>query len=378
MQTIVKQRIALSTIFFLSGLVFATLASRIPDIKQLFGLNEAQLGTLLLVMPISSLIGLPISGWLVERYETRKPMIWGAVLICVFVGSLGLLSNVILFGIGLFLFAFFNRIMNIAMNTQAITLQDRYGKKINGSFHGLWSVGGIAGVGFSTIMVSFNHGINIHFTTVVVFVLLMILFSSYWLMRGDTSTSKNKLRLGKPDPHILTLGIVVLLGAISEGGMFDWSGLYFKEVVKEEIFTLGYLIFMIAMASSRFLSDRLIDKVGTKNMYILSSLTMVSGYLISIIFPYFWPALIGFTLVGFGTASIFPMTFSLAGTSKRYSTGMAISLIGTYGMIGILAGPPLIGYIAHALSLKSSFLFLATAALMIIPVSLLFFRQQKD
>jgi MFS family permease len=169
----------------------------------------------------------------------------------------------------------------------------------------------------------------------------------------------------------------VFLAAISEGGMFDWSGVYFKEVVHVELFTLGYLIFLIAMATSRFLTDKLIDKMGMQKMYIFSSLTTVFGYTISVLFPTFWPALIGFVFVGFGTASIFPMTFTLAGTSTRYSTGMAISLIATYGMIGVLAGPPIIGYIAHAFNLKVSFVFLGTAALMIVPISRLYFLQQK-
>lgn len=372
-----KYRIALSIIFFLSGLSFSTLASRIPTIKAFFDLNEAELGSLLLVMPISSIIGLPISGWLVANYDTKRPMVWGAVMISLFIMLAPLAPDVVWFGVALFMFAFFNRILNIAMNTQAITLQDRYGRKINGSFHGLWSVGGIVGVGLSTVMVSLDLSMQLHFIIACSTVLVTILAIHKWILKGDRSTEKNKVRLGRPDPHILALGVLVFLAAISEGGMFDWSGVYFKEVVGAEVFTLGYLIFMIAMASSRFVSDHMIEKYGLKRMYLVSSLTSVTGYTISVLFPTFWMAMIGFTLVGFGTASIFPMTFSLAGTSRKYSTGMAISLIATYGMIGVLAGPPMIGYIAHLLSLKASFVFLGFAALMIIPVSRLFFNLDK-
>jgi len=77
MEEKVKQRIALGTFFFLSGLTFATWASRIPTLKTFFDLNEAELGTILLAMPISSLIGLPISGWLVSKFDSRKPMLVG-------------------------------------------------------------------------------------------------------------------------------------------------------------------------------------------------------------------------------------------------------------------------------------------------------------
>lgn len=260
------------------------------------------------------------------------------------------------------------------MNTQAINVQEKFQKKINGSFHGLWSVGGIAGVGFSTLMVSLDIGLSVHFISVGLFSATMFATTYRWLMRGDRATSKSKLRLGRPDPLILTLGMLVFLAALTEGGMFDWSGVYFREVVMVEIFTYGYLTFMVAMAISRFMSDRLIDKFGLKKMYVISAMTSVMGFTISVAFPMFWPAMMGFTLVGLGSATIIPMTFSLAGTSNKYSVGMTISLIGTYGMVGMLLGPPLIGYIAHLLSLKASFVFLAIAALSIIPMSRVFFK----
>ena len=376
MEAKVKNRVALSSIFFLSGLVITTFTSRIPTIKGLLDLNEAELGTLLLVLPISSLIGLPVSGWLVEKYETRGPILIGGIAICLSIATVGFMTDVIWMGAVLFVFAFFNRIVNIAMNTQAITLQDIYGKKINGSFHGLWSVGGIAGVGVSTLMVSLSVPMSVHLAIVCAMALVLFCLVYLGLIQGDHSTKKSKIRFGKPDPKVLMLGMLVLLAAISEGGMFDWSGVYFKEVVKVEIFTTGFLTFMIMMALSRFISDWLVDKLGMKRLYVISSLLTVSGYTLSVLVPEFWVAMIGFSMVGMGTASIIPMTFTLAGNLKKFSPGIAISLIGTYGMVGVLAGPPIIGYIAHLLDLKASFLFLAASTFMIVPISQLFFKRQ--
>ena len=93
--------------------------------------------------------------------------------------------------------------------------------------------------------------------------------------------------------------------------------------------------------------------------------------------PSFWPSLIGFCLVGLGTASIIPMTFTLAGLSQKYSPGMAISIIATYSIVGMLIGPPLIGYLAHAFNLRVSFMLFAISGMMLIPISQLFFRHQK-
>jgi MFS family permease len=198
------------------------------------------------------------------------------------------------------------------------------------------------------------------------------------LLRNDQSPTGNKLRFGKPDMQILLLGAIIIFAAICEGGMFDWSGVYFKEVIKVEIFTAGYLIFMTCMAVSRFVSDLIVTKLGMKTTYKFSSIMMTFGILLAIIFPNFWMAMIGFSLVGLGTAAIFPMTFLLAGTSENYSPGMALSLIATYAMIGILIGPVLIGYLAHAFNLRIAFLFLAISGFSIFPISRYYFTKFKS
>jgi len=131
------------------------------------------------------------------------------------------------------------------------------------------------------------------------------------------------------------------------------------------------------MALSRFLSDRIIHKMGMPATYIMSASFIFTGILLAILLPNFWPAMIGFSLVGFGTASVIPMTYTLAGASKTYSPGMAISLIATFGIVGMLLGPPMIGYLAHAFNLKVSFIAFALAGIMLIPISQLFFKLEK-
>ncbi|MFI1744147.1 MFS transporter [Thalassobellus sediminis] len=372
-----KQRIALSTYFFLSGICFSSWASRIPTIKSFFNFNEAELGTILLAMPISSLIGLPISGWLVSKFDSRTPLIVAFIFFSISLTLIGFASTPFLLVAAVCFFSFCMRIINISMNTQSITLQKKFEKRVVGTFHGLWSTGGLVGVGFSTLMVKMNIAIQIHLSIISIMVLLIALIAYKYTLKNDKSSSGNKLILGKPDPFILYLGVIIFIGAICEGGMFDWSGVYFKEVVKEDVFTYGYLMFMLTMALSRFFSDRLVNQIGIQKTYILSSVVISSGMLIAIVFPYFWSALFGFCLVGFGTAAIFPMTISLAGTSKKYSPGMAISIITTYAIFGMLLGPPLIGYLAHAFNLQKAFLLFVILGFMFIPVSYSFFKYQS-
>ncbi|MDO7171139.1 MFS transporter [Mariniflexile sp. AS56] len=372
-----KQRIALSIYFFLSGICFASWASRIPTIKDFFNLNEAELGTILLAMPISSLIGLPISGWLVSKFDSRVPLIISFVFFSIALTCIGFANTPFLLVLSVCLFSFSMRILNISVNTQSITLQKKFEKRVVGAFHGLWSTGGLLGVAISTLMVKTGVSIQIHLLSISIGALIVALITYQFTIKGDISTSGNKLIMGKPDPFILYLGILIFLGAICEGGMFDWSGVYFKDVVNEEVFTYGYLMFMTTMALSRFFCDRLVGTFGLQKMYILSSVFIASGIAIAVAFPFFWSALFGFCLVGFGTAAIFPVTISLAGTSKKYSPGMAISIITTYGIVGMLIGPPLIGYLAQAFNLKNAFIIFIILGLMFIPVSRSFFKFQS-
>ena len=373
-----RQRIFLSTFFFVSGVCFSSWASRIPTIKTFFGFNEAELGTILLFMPLSSLIGLPVSGWLVARYDSRIPMSFAFVVLALALLSIGFATTGFVLITSLCVFAFSMRVLNISMNTQAIALQKLFDRKINGSFHGLWSTGGIVGVGFSTLMVALNVSISVHLLMVAAVTLVITLFSYRFLLQNDRAKSGNKLILGKPDPYIAYLGLLVFFAGICEGGMFDWSGIFFKEVVKVEIFTWGYLTYMICMAISRFASDRFVEKIGMANTFVVSSGFIFFGILLAIIYPTFWPSIIGFCLTGFGTAAIIPMTFTLASGSRKYSPGMAISLIATYGIVGMFIGPPLVGYLAHAFNLRVSFLMFAFSGAMFVPVSQLFFRYKNS
>lgn len=373
-----KQRTSLSIFFLLSGFCFATWASRIPTIKTIYDLNDAQLGNVLLTLPISSLIGLPLSGWLVAKFDSRKPLIVSFILLNLALALIGISYSILMLIVAVFLFSFFMRILNIAINTQSISVQKSFIRKIIGSFHGLWSSGGLIGVIFSTFMVKWDISIQQHLIMAAVISMISGCIAYPFLLKSDRSPHGNKLILGKPDKQIMLLGILVFFAAVCEGGIFDWSGVYFKEVVKVELFTLGYLIFMVFMALSRFFSDVLIERLGMKRMYIVSSSFISIGILSLILFPSFWPSIIALGITGLGVAAIFPMTFMLAGTSKKYSAGMAISIVATYAIVGMLLGPPLIGYIAHAFNLKVAFVIFLISGLMLIPVSQLFFKNQTE
>jgi hypothetical protein len=289
----------------------------------------------------------------------------------------GFAPNIYSLAIALFFFAFAMRILNIAVNTQSVNLQKLFTKPIIGGFHGIWSLGGIFGAGLTSLFLILDIGIEIHFLSVSCISMIIAVFSYPKLLTGDKVDKGNKLIFGKPDPFIMRLGFLTFFAAICEGGMFDWSGIYFKEVLKIPIFTYGYFTFLVFMAIFRFASDLIVAKIGIARNYILSAILIILGITISIALPYFWFGIIGFALVGMGTASIFPMTLSLAGKSTKYSAGMGISIVATYTILGMLLGPPLIGYLSHIFNLRLAFILFAVSGAMFIPISKSLFKLEK-
>ncbi len=378
LETRQKQRIALSAYFLLSGICFSSWASRIPTIKDNFNLNEDSLGNLLMVMPASAVIGIPLSGWLVSKFDSRIPLQVASFTFLLSLLSVGFAPSIWFIVASLVVFSISLRVINISINTQSISIQEKFKKKIVGSFHGIWSIGGILGVLFSTIMIKFKISIEWHLLMVAIFGILMVLFAFPHLLRDDKSRSGGGFKLGKPSKYISLLGFIVFFAAICEGGMYDWNGVYFKEIVNEKVFTFGYLLFMISMTISRLTIDKMMEHFGMQKLYILGSVLIVLGVSMAIIFPYFWPALIGFCMVGFGVSGLYPMTYILAGRAKKYSVGIVISIVSTYSTIGMFLGPPIIGYLAHAFGLQRAFITFIVGGLMFIPLSKMVFNHLKN
>ncbi|MES2648895.1 MAG: MFS transporter [Bacteroidota bacterium] len=350
-------RIAVSAFFFLAGITFASWASRIPHIKEHLHLSDGALGTILLALPIGLMTGLPLAGWAVTKYGSKATLTLSTIMYPLILVSLGLTNEVWQLALGLFFFGLLGNLMNISVNTQAVSVESAYGRTIMASFHGMWSLAGFAGAGIGTLMVSAGMSPLTHFIIIAALMMLIVLVGHRYAVPKDPPHNGKQTLFAKPDKTILKFGIIAFACMACEGTMFDWSGVYFKTVVlaPESKTTIGYVAFMCTMAAGRFTTDRLINRFGVKPMLRLSGILITVGLLVSIIFPYLIPATIGFLLVGFGVSSVVPTVYGLAGRSKTMSPGIALAAVSSISFFGFLLGPPIIGFIAEASSLRWSF-----------------------
>ncbi|MGN6532148.1 MAG: MFS transporter [Ginsengibacter sp.] len=356
-----KYRIATSVFFFIAGLTFSTWASRIPDIQAKLYLSDAGLGGVLFALPAGLMTSLPVSGWLVSRFGSRPMVIIGSVFYPAILLLLASSTSVLQLVLSLFSFGIMGNLINIAMNTQAVGVETLYGRSVMASFHGLWSLAGFTGAVTGTFFVSRGLSPMIHFSIVAAAAIILVLVSYKFTLPHDIGHRQRQKVFVKPDKKILLLGMIAFCCLVNEGAMSDWSGVYFKNIVKApaSIITLGYVAFTSTMALGRFVGDSLVTKFGAKRMLQISGSIITTGLLVAVIFPYLITATTGFFLVGFGVSSVVPIVYGLAGKSTTMSAGAALAAVSTIGFLGFLIGPPLIGFIAQAISLRWSFTLIA-------------------
>ncbi|WP_396157657.1 MFS transporter [Flavobacterium sp.] len=365
-----RVRLATSLFFFGMGFCFSTWASRIPDIKSTLNMSEALLGSMLFVLPIGQLAAMPFSGNVVTHYGSRIISILGLLVYTFCLILLGLATTTWQLAIGLFLFGFFSNFCNIAINTQGVYTQQLYDKPIIGSFHGTWSLAGFCGALVGLLMLTFGLSPLIHFALAFVLVLLIILFNYKYILNAKSKQEEkhNSYSFFKnPDLTLIWLGIICFCGMASEGIMFDWSGVYFKEIVKAPgaLVILGYTSFMVSMAIGRFLSDILVHKYKAKRVLIFSGIVISTGLYLAVLLPYLISCTIAFMLVGFGVSNVIPIIFNTAGNHEKVPTGIALTIITSISFLGFLIGPPLIGFIAEVTNLKYSFAVIGIFGLLI-------------
>ncbi|WP_330442396.1 MFS transporter [Flavobacterium sp. C4GT6] len=354
-----RVRWAVSLYYFAMGLCFATWASRIPDIKSMLNLSEGDLGTVLFAIPFGQLFIMPFSGTLATKYGSHKTAVAGLSLYVISLVTLGLATQRDHLLLALFFFGVFSNLTNISINTQGIYAESLYKRAIMSSFHGAWSIAGFTGAVISLGMTALNLSPLLHFAIVSAILLVVIATNYKYLVRVKNKPTEEKKKKGLPkiNPALLWLGIIGFCCMLSEGIMFDWSGVYFKDVVKapEKLVVLGYTSFMLMMASGRFLGDWVVQKFGRKKVLQVSGSLISLGLFSAVLLPYVVTAALAFMLVGIGVSTVVPSVYSLAGRTEGIAPSIALTMVSSISFLGFMLGPPVIGYIAEAWGLKLSF-----------------------
>src|SRR5258707_3268696 len=301
-------RLAVAAFFFLIGAVFATWATRIPAVQARLALSPGELGLALLGTAAGELVSMNLAGYLAERFGSRSITVIAALFFCAMLPVLALalslqavVATLLLFGAGC-------GSVNVAMNTQGVVVERRYGRSIFNSFHACYSLGGLSGALAGGLVAA--HGIAPlpHFLGVALIGIILTLFAARFLLPARADAQGTGVTFARPTRTLLALGLVAFCVVLGEGAMAGWSAVYLNNTLRAGVglAAAGYAAFSIVMAVGRGLGDRLTNRLGPGTMVRLGGLIAASGLTLALLVTWVPLALLGFGLVGAGFSVIFP------------------------------------------------------------------------
>lgn len=355
---VARARRATRVIFLVAGLGVSAWAPMVPYAKARLGLDDAQLGMALLVFGLASMVSMPFVGWLSHWLGNRLLIVASGLLMCVALPLLAWVPSALALTLVLFYFGVMLGTVDVAMNAHAVDVERLDGGRLMSGFHGLFSVGGLLGALLMTGMLALGLSLLAAAGGLAALLVALVL----WL-RGDllddapVASQGTKAPLGMPHALAWLLGLLCFVSFLAEGAMLDWSAVFMRDNrgVAAASAGLGYACFSVAMALGRFAGDRLISRYGAAWAVRCGALVAAAGFLLAAWVPSTAVALAGFVLIGLGASNIVPVLFSAAGRLPGSSPAVAIATATTLGYAGLLLGPALIGFVAHASSLPVAF-----------------------
>jgi MFS family permease len=362
----------------LCGLIFGTWASFIPYVKEKFILDEAQLGLLLLGLPVGNLIANPVSVIIMSHWGAVRTSLIFIVLMGIMFMLPVIVPSVPLVAIGLVLAGASFAFTNVAMNTCASDLEKESGLRLMSASHGMWSLGAMTGSlisGFGVLMftrLSFlpidAHLLYVLAIAVLAFVVAMYIRKDLWQIHEDWEKNKQppgtRMSMFRPNRILWILISISLCTFLTEGTMADWSAVYLRDITAapETIIGWGFGVYAFFMAGGRFLGDAFIARYGHMKVLMAGGILVTLGLLVIILSFNPWMTMPGFMLAGLGVSIASPILFAEAAKVPGLPPGAGLATMNTFGMAAFLVGPVLIGFIARALDLRIAFMFVAAAA----------------
>ncbi len=351
--------------FFIAGLCLAVWAPLVPYVRLSIPMSDATFGLMLLCIGVGSLTCMPLSALLTNHFSIRSCLFMVTLLLLAALLTLATASSLWLLGAALFTFGGSMGVLDVILNIQGLSVENRANRSMMSNFHGMFSLGTIAG---SLLMITLlTLGLSPMFSTLTLLstVFLLSVFAVRGYLNERTLSSKDAFIW--PNGWILLVGLMCFIVYLAEGVILDWSALYLIE--NKHIATaqagLGYACFSAMVATGRFIGDGLVQLLGRVRVIVGGGLLAAAGVTLSILSTHWGLGLVGFALCGLGCANVSPVLISSLNKQTHMPTHLAITAATTIGFAGVLAGPAMMGAVAHYSSLSAAFAVLAGLLLVV-------------
>jgi predicted MFS family arabinose efflux permease len=351
----IAQQHATRIAFFIAGFAIAAWAPLVPFVQARLGLDARGLGLVLLCLGLGSMLAMPLAGALTARFGCRRVLVASTLLACLAFPVLVAVEDHIVLAMALFVFGAGIGCLDCAINIQAIIVERAAARPMMSGFHGLFSVGGIAGAGGVSLMLLMGATPLSAALAVVGLILFALALSARdFLGEGGESSQSG---FASPRGVVLLIGALCFVLFLAEGALLDWSAVFLTSVrgVDPAQAGFGYAAFAAAMTLGRLCGDGIVRRVGAGRIIVLGSLIAGLGFLLATLLSDWRLVLCAYGLVGLGCSNVVPVLYSATGRQRVMPESQAVSAVTTLGYSGILLGPAAIGFFAQATSLPMAF-----------------------
>ena len=373
--TLRRARIAVTVTFISNGFTAGTFVARIPDFKRILEISNGTLGSSLLFVSIGVFLALRPAGKSAARHGSKPVVFWATLALAIACVLVGLLLSLQWFWISLFLLGYSIATQDVAMNAHAVLVEQRAGRRLMSAFHGMFSVGtligGILGGLFSQWEIT---PLNQSLALMVIYIAAAFVVRPMYL---PAEADKHDFSAGPRAKHpfiFWILGFFGLFAAISEGAAGDWGGVLARDAFGATPFisTLPYIVFCTAMIIGRFSGDYLAHRFGASLVIASGGIISGTGLTIGLIVGGIPAIMVSWFLLGIGLSVVIPLMFSAAGTlaTKKYAgviaPSEAVEKVSGVSYFGFVLGPPMIGFIADLIELRSTLFLIAAFSYLLI------------
>lgn len=367
----VRWRAAIFAIFAASGLSVATWASRVPGIKSDLGLDNAQVGLILLGMGVSSIIGISTSPAVMARTGARRGMLVTMLMFSVGIALIGVgstvLASVPVVLVGMVLFGFGNGCLDVMMNVEATAIEQQMGRTVLPVFHAFFSFGTVIGAGVGALAAWLQLTVAAHagimgllLAAIAVFCFTQVPVRAEALDPAPVEKPRWRERMHVAleawrEPRTYLIGVVMLGMAFAEGGANDWIALGTEQGhgFGAGSGAVALAVFSVGMTVVRLFGGPLVDRFGRVVVLRVLALSAAAGVLLFILAPNLPLMLLGAALWGVGASLGFPIGMSAAADDPAKAAAR-VSAAATIGYVAFLGGPPVLGFISEHIGLLNT------------------------
>lgn len=358
-----RARFAVWCYFMLPGVSLATWTARIPAVKARLNLGNGTLSLGLLAVGIGAILSMQLIGRLVDRHGSATVMLPSAVLVAIAMIGPGFAGNLEVLVATLLVVGAGYGLLDVAMNAQAVEVERAYGRPIMASFHAVYSIGGLVGAVYGSLLAHAGVGAGPTFLAAGLPMAAAVILVSRWLLPPAAAAAPSRARElrrsekgGRWPVHILLLGMLGMSCFLDEGAAADWSSVYLRDALHASagLAPLAYGMFSITMALGRLIGDRLVVRIGPAAVVRCGAAFAALGLGLGLLAGTPAAGIAGFGALGAGLSCIVPQLFTTAGNWDPSRAGRSVAQVATLSYLGLLVGPVIIGPIADVTSLPAA------------------------